>query len=161
MTMLALPYWPPSGNPFFANAREVFDAFRSSGLPIPGSLGLVAQAEAESAFKIDAAGDHVNGVATAFGVFQQHAARVAQIKQATGIDIMTFPPIAEQCRAAFWELEKFPALGLAQLRAATTAREAGIAGCKFFERAGQAGAAERRGAMGTRWSVYAAGNGWA
>lgn len=153
--MLTLPVWPPAGNAFFANAKAVFDAFRPY-LPIPGSLGMLAQAEAESAFKIDAVGDHDS----AFSIFQWHGPRIAAIKAATGIDIAKFPPIAEQCQAALWELNAFPSLGLAQLLAATTAMEAGIAGCQFFERAGAADAAERRGAMAERWSAYAAKNGW-
>lgn len=158
--MIPLPTWPPTSNIFFDNAKEVFDAFKSFGLANPGALGMVAQAEAESAFEITAAGDHVNGEPTAFGLFQHHGDRIAAIRKATGIDIASFPPIADQCRAAWWELQKYPSLGLAQLRAATTAMEGGIAGCQFFERAGAADAAERRGALAERWAAFAAKNDW-
>jgi hypothetical protein len=157
MTSIVLPIWPPaSDTAFFAAAREVFEQFRGYGLPIAGSLGMTANAEAESAFKIDIIGDD----GSAHGIFQWHSDRIAAIKKAIGVDIATAPPIDEQCAAAFWELQTLPALGLAQLRAVTTASEAGIAGCQFFERAGAAEAAERRGAMALRWSIYAAKNGW-
>ena len=155
--MTMLPVWPSaSDGAFFAAAKAVFDQFRGYGLPVAGALGLVAQAEAESAFKITIIGDD----GTAHGIFQWHAQRIAAIKAAIGIDIATAPPIDEQCAAAWWELTKFPALGLAQLRAATTAIEAGIVGCEFFERAGAKDAAQRRGGMAERWSTYAAENGW-
>jgi len=157
MITLTLPVWPSASDAsFFAAAKAVFDEFRGYGLPAAGSFGMVAQAEAESAFKLDAVGDHDS----AFGMWQHHGVRIAIIKEKIGIDIRAFPPLDEQCAAAWWELQTFPSLGLAELRAAATASEGGIAGCKFFERAGAKDALERRGAMGTRWSTYAAKNGW-
>lgn len=156
VTTFTLPIWPPASNAFFASAKQVFDAFRGYGLPVAGSLGLVAQAEAESAFKIDIIGDD----GSAHGIWQLHSDRIAQIKKATGIDIAAPAPIADQCKAAFWELNEYPYLGLAQIRAATTASEAGIIACQLYERAGAANAAERRGMLAERWAVYAADNGW-
>jgi hypothetical protein len=157
MTTLTLPVWPPASDvAFFAAAKAVFDEFRGYGLPIAGSLGMVAQGEAESAFKISIPGDD----GSAHGIFQWHTQRIAQIKAGTGIDITTAPPIADQCAAAWWELQTFPSLGLTQLRASTTAMQAGIAGCQFLERAGAKDAAQRRGAMAERWAAYAANNGW-
>jgi hypothetical protein len=175
MTSIALPIWPPaSDTAFFASAKAVFNEFRGYGLPIPGSFGMVVNFEFESAFEIGAKGDYVNGVPTAFAMGQWHEPRISQIKTAIGIDVTTFASaisgkptemeimvaIGDQCAAAWYELTSNPAFGLAELRAATTASEGGMAGCKYFERAGESDAMQRRGLGGERWAVYAAENGW-
>lgn len=173
-TIAPLPVWPPASNVFFAAAKEVFEQFRGYGLPIAGSLGMVANFEFESAFEIGAKGDKVNGIFTAFGMAQWHEPRISQIKAAIGIDVTTFSSvipgkptdteikvaIGDQCAAAWHELTSNPAFGFAELRAATTANEAGMAACQYFERAGASQAMQRRGLGAERWAVYAAKNGW-
>src|SRR5271157_4636720 len=113
MTMLAIPAWPdPStkeGAAFFANATAYVTALKAHLDSNAFALGMLANAEAESSLDPAAEGDHVGSgagrVATAFGLHQWHADRIAAIKAGSGIDIVTFPPVEIQAEAVWWELQ--------------------------------------------------------
>lgn len=149
--MLELPEWPPTyeSAPWFYNSAAVaFNTWKSFGVTNPFALGMVAQFEAESAFKL-AAGDND----TAFGMGQWHEPRITEILKGCGIDIKT-APVADQVRAAWWELNNLEKAALADIQACTTAADAGAAACTYYERAGAADAAQRRGLMAERWATY-------
>ena len=154
--MLAIPQWPtpdtPAGQTFFANALAIVKAWRSYHVPNPMVFGFLANAEAESSLDPAAKGDHdERGEATAHGLYQLHGDRTDVIKAALDIDIVAGATIEAQVEAAMWELTKFSYFGLAEIKAATTAADAAIAICQKYERAGAAGAAQKRAAMAERW----------
>jgi len=145
-----IPAWPDpkseAGEVFFANARAIFAAWKARGESNAFSLAMLTQAEADSGLNPKALGDHD----TAYGLHLWHGDRVAAIKARTGIDLKTFPPIADQIAAAGWEIENLKWLGGAAMRNAPTARAAAIQACASFEPAGAPDAAERRGQMAER-----------
>jgi hypothetical protein len=150
-----LPVWPPSGNVFFQNAARCFNKWIALGLNPTVAYGLVANAEAESAFEVKAVGDND----TAYGVYQWHwTPRGAAILAATGIDVRSDPKIENHVAAAYWELTHLFAASWAQIQQAKTALDAGSLVCTMYERAGAAFAVERRGAMAERWLAYFAAN---
>jgi tail lysozyme len=151
---IILPTWPPDTDPFFQHAARVFNKWKSYGLSNEFALAMTAQAEAESAFLVNAKGDHD----TAYGIYQLHVDRCTVVKAATGIDVTVFPALEKQCDAAWWELNNTEKVALNNIRGATNARDAGIAACVYYERAGAPAAAERRGAMSERWAVYFTNN---
>ena len=152
--MIPLPEWPDPkselGKTFFANARAYFVEWKSFGVSNPFALGFLANAEAESSLDPRAE----NPREQAYGLHQWHMPRIQAIKANTDIDITTFPSIADQVRAARWEILTYPALGYLNTIDARTASAAGEAVCKYFERAGAADAMQRRGAMAERWAVW-------
>lgn len=110
---------------------------------------MLAQGEAESSLDVKAIGDHD----TAFGLHQWHGDRCDAIKAGCGIDPRTDGLIENHVLAANWELHNSERAALMKIEAATTAMDAGIAACVFYERAGASMAAQRRGAMSERWAV--------
>lgn len=158
--MLLLPQWPPFSkekpHPVFVAAAKVFNAFRSFGEGNPFAIAMVTMAFMESWFLPEAVGD--NG--TAFGVFQWHTDRAARIKTNTGIDLLAKPPpgLADQCRAAYWELNATETKARNAMRAAKTAYDAAAAATALYERAGAASAVERRAAEAEKWSAFIAAN---
>jgi hypothetical protein len=93
MTALPLPAWPdpasPEGAAFFGAAHAILAAWKAHGVANPFAFGMLAQAEAESSLDPNARGDHVKGEPTAFGLYQRHKARLAAIRGAKGIDILS------------------------------------------------------------------------
>ena len=160
----SIPAWPDpvslTGQTFFTNAKAIFSAWKSKGLANPAALAMLAQAEAESSFDPNAMGDpDAKGDATAYGLHQWHASRLAAIKAATEIDVMADAragkgTIPSQVDAAWWELMNLPWVGLKAIQSQSTAYGAACQACALFERVGAADAAQRRGAMAERWGVY-------
>jgi len=148
--MVVLEPWPPETDPFFSNAGKSINKWLSYGVSMPFALAMTAQEEAESSFDFKAHGDH----RSAYGLFQFHPDRCALIKSGTGIDIMKFPSIEQQIAGAWYELHSTERVAFDAISAAKTARDAGIAACVKYERAGAAMAAQKRGAMSERWAVY-------
>lgn len=146
--MIVMPEWPPATDPFFANAARCFNKWKSLGVLNPFALGMTANAEAESSFRILIEGDYN----TAFGIYQWHSDRVAAILAGCGIDVSKGPSIEQQVEAAWWELNNTEKLAKQKISDAATAADAGTAACVFFERAGAPMAAARRGAMAERWA---------
>jgi hypothetical protein len=160
-----IPTWPDAstkeGQAFFASARELFTLWMAKvGSPVI-ACGIIAQAEAESAFNPNACGDRgkATGEPTAFGLHQRHQDRLDEILKATGINIKArvlakVNTLPIEVEATWWELRAHPYLGLEALRNATTPFGAGFQATWRFERAGAAGACVRRGQMAQRWAEY-------
>jgi hypothetical protein len=151
--MIEIPAWPTlSQDPiFFNSAAKTYNKWKSYGVSNQFALAMVAQAEAESAFKLDANGDHKE----AYGIYQWHwSSRGEAILKGTGIDLRTFPSLESQIDAAWWEFQNTEKLAFTKISACTTANNASIASCIYFEGAGAPNAASRRGAMAERWADF-------
>ena len=153
-TFPGLPIWPPAGNEFFTSAAKVYKQFIKLGASVPFAIGMLTQAEFESAFKIDVRGDDDSAI----GIFQIHCDRAAVIKAKTGIDLAANPPLESQCLAAWWELHNTEPTALKALQVSTNASQAAQAACQYYERAGAENAIERRGRGGERWSNWISKN---
>ena len=113
-----------------ANRATIYQFWlKATGKP-SAAAGLTAQAQGESSFNPAAIGDHD----TAFGLQQWHGARAAAIKAGTGIDLTKLPPLADQLKAALWELKGPEARAWRAIPAAATPYDAGYAACRFWER---------------------------
>lgn len=147
---LELTPWPtmeedPS---FFSLAARIFNQWKALGVINPFALGMLAQAEAECSLNIRAIGDK----GTAYGLHQWHADRCQAMLAGCGVDPRKDPPVEAQVNAAWWELTHVETAALAKIRAAETAKDAGMAAATYYERAGASMAAEHRGAMAERWA---------
>ena len=145
-----------------AAAKQIYDAFNGwatdRGVFKPyHAAAIVEQADAESSFNPHALGDHE----TAFGLWQWHGARASQIHAATGINVKNAPPVADQIKAAKWELEysSYAKTALPRIVAAPTAHDAGAAACLYWEQAGAPGQPAKRGVGAEAWGAYFAGLG--
>lgn len=147
---IELTPWPALADDpaFFALGARVFNQWKINGVSNPFALGMLAQAEAECSLNVKAIGDK----GTAFGLHQWHNDRCAAIAAGCGVDPRKDPPVEAQVNAAWWELAHVETAALAKIRAAETAKDAGIAAAVYYERAGAPMAAERRGAMAERWA---------
>jgi hypothetical protein len=137
---------PPSIAVQQANAKIIYDFF----MPLIGSNGAVAavvNAAAESAMDPAAIGDHD----TAFGLWQLHPNRAGPIAKAIGIDLTILPPVADQCRAIWQELQTSEKHALAMIKAAPDAQFATEAWCQYYERPGAPGQVQKRGAATDGW----------
>ena len=173
-----IPAWPDpatgEGKTFFANASAILAAWKAHGVSNPFAFGMLAQAEAESSLDPNAKGDYyLNGVhqpwrahpvgePTSFGLYMRKAPRLAAIKAATGVDIQAavlagMNTVQADVDAAWWELTTQAFLGMKAIEAQATAYGAAMQACALFERAGALDAAERRGRMAERWTVWASG----
>ena len=90
-----------------ATARTIFEFWKSKGVTEIVAASFVADADRECSLSVSAEGDKVNGVPTAFGLAQDHMARVKSIRGGTGID-MRAASVADQCAGIFWEISKGP-----------------------------------------------------
>ncbi len=176
MTTPTLPAWPDEtsaeGIRFFGNAHAIVAAFKAHGLGNAAALAMLTMAEAESSLDPNAMGDYVDaagkrlpwsahptGTPGAFGLFQWHPARLNAVKAQTGVDIQAAVIAAKgdvqaQCEAAWWELTHGAGYGLKAIESAQTAYGAAVQATALFEKAGMLNAAQRRGAMAERWTVY-------
>ena len=147
---IELTPWPALADDpaFFALGARIFNQWKICGVINPFALGMLAQAEAECSLNVKAIGDS----GTAFGLHQWHADRCAALAAGCGVDPRKDPPVEAQVNAAWWELTHIETAALAKIRAAETAKDAGIAACVFFERAGAPLQAEKRGAAAERWA---------
>lgn len=127
--------------PQSARAKEAMDYFIGQGWTREQAAGIVANLQAESNFKPDAIGDG----GQAYGIAQWHPDRQANFQKFAGHSIRgsTFE---EQLKFVQWELTHTESAAGNQLRVADTAREAGAAVSKYYERpADREGEAARRG----------------
>lgn len=135
---------------YYASAATIYKFWLDAGLTPAQACGLLAQADAESSLNANAIGDHDQ----AFGLDQWHGDRVAAIKAGCGVDLKKLPPLADQLKAALWELQHAEKHALAQIKTATTAYDAGYAACRFWERPGSTAQYAKRGAKAEQWAVY-------
>lgn len=140
---------PPSIAVQQANAKIIFDFFADPARLGPiGALGMVAQAQGESAFEPTAIGDHDNAV----GLFQLWPERRAAIKAGCGVDITPQTSIEDQCFGVWWELMNVERKALSMIKAATTPYEAGYNAEVYYERSGTPGDPEKRGNFAVTWA---------
>jgi len=151
---IVLPVWGPITSPFFVLAARVMNKWLSLGVSETVALGLVANAEAESAFDVAAVGDHDR----AFGLYQWWTNRVLAILANAKIDVRTDPLIEHHVEAAWWELNNTYVQVWTEILNAQTANEAAQAICTLYEGASALNAAIRRGAMADRWAAFFAAN---
>ena len=154
--MIPLPKWPLASNIFFVRAAQLYNEWLAVPVSRPFAIGMLTQAEFESAFKVDAIGDS----GTAYNLYQWHwSGRGNVILSGTGIDIRTETNFKRLVAAAWWEMNntRYTKARDAILAAATEV-DAAIAACTYFEGAGAEDAAERRGAGAERWGSWIAGN---
>ena len=124
----------------------IAETFCGHGWPIVDGYGVAANAFNKSSFDPDAEGDH----RTAYGLFQWHGDRQTQFKQVFGKDLRD-APAEDQIKFVDWELRNSERKAGDALKAAKTARDAGEAFCRLYERAGAPGQAEKRGALAQQW----------
>ena len=135
---------------YYANAAIIYSRFMiKPGVKSCHALGLLTQADAESSLRALVVGDH----GTAFGLFQEHEARVAAIKAGCGIDMHT-ASIPDQCDGVWWELTHTEKAALAHILAAKTAYDAAYAACRYFERPASTAQYAKRGDKAEQWAVY-------
>jgi Phage tail lysozyme len=135
---------------YYATAATIYAFWLDAGFSPAQAAGLLAQADAESSLNPKAVGDHDK----AFGLHQWHSERLALIKRGCGIDLKTLPPLADQLKAALWELEHPENGALLRIRMAKTAYEAGYDAARFWERPGSTLQYQKRGDKAEAWAVY-------
>jgi hypothetical protein len=136
---------------YYANAAAIFSFWvKTAGLTEAQACGMVAQADAESSLNPLAVGDHDQ----AFGLDQWHQARIDAIRNGCGVDLRKRPPLADQLRAALWELKNTEKTAWTQIRMAQTAYQAGYNAARFWERPGDTAQYARRGDKAEQWLVY-------
>ena len=86
-----------------ADARTIFDYWHGKTGSDIIAASWVADADRECSLKASAVGDH----GSAFGLAQDHMARVRSILAGAHVDMRT-ASIADQCAGIFWEVSKGP-----------------------------------------------------
>ena len=137
-----------------ASAAIIAKFWTGAGLTLPQACGLLAQADAESSLDPKAQGDKVRGKPTAFGLDQWHPSRVAAIREGCGVDLSKLPPLADQLKAALWELQHTEHVAWTKIKATHTAFDAGYAAAKYWERPGAAAQYVKRGNRAEVWLMY-------
>lgn len=132
-----------------AKAAAIYEFWLSAGLTSAQACGLLAQAEAESSLNPKAVGDHDQ----AFGLEQWHLSRVDAIRNGCGVDLAALPPLADQLKAALWELQHTERRAFARIKAAKTAYDAGYAACRYWERPASTAQYAKRGDAAEKWAV--------
>jgi hypothetical protein len=131
-------------------AATIYQFWLANGFTPAQACGLLAQADAESSLKPDAVGDH----GQAFGMQQWHRERVDAIRNGCGVDLTKLPPLADQLKAALWELQHTEKHALNQIKATKTAFDAGYAAARFWERPAAVAQYSKRGNTAEAWGVY-------
>lgn len=135
---------------YYANAATIYRFWLSAGLTPPQAAGLLAHADAESSLNPLAIGDRDQ----AFGLDQWHPSRVDAIRNGCGVDLTRRPPLADQLKAALWELQNTEKHAFLQIKATTTASDAGYAACRFWERPARVAQYAKRAVLAEKWAVY-------
>ncbi len=140
-----LPAWPTLdsafGAAFFGRMAQLYNCLRREGFQNPAAVGILANADMESAFRPGVVGDG----GTAYSVFQWHwSPRGTAILAGTGIDVRTETSPGAIVRALVFELNSTYRPVLQALNAATTGADAAGKFCDGFEGAGAPGAHQRR-----------------
>lgn len=135
---------------YYANAATIYKFWLDAGFTPAVAAGLLAQADAESSLNPLAVGDHDS----AFGIDQWHPARVQAILTGCGVDLTKKPPLADQLKAALWELQHPEKGALAKIVAAKTAYDAGHDACRYWERPASTAQYAKRGDKAEAWAVY-------
>lgn len=137
-------------NDYESSAVTIAKFWTGAGLTLAQACGLLAQADAESSLNPKAVGDHDE----AFGLDQWHGSRAAAILKGCGVDLTRLPPLADQLKAALWELENTEKAAFAKIRATRTAYDAGYAAALYWERPSDPAQYEKRGNKAEVWLMY-------
>jgi hypothetical protein len=151
---------PAPGHWLWQRAEIIVSEFRAAKKSNPWIIAALANGFAESNWTAKVAGDH----GKSFGPWQINYGYFGEeILAKTNVDIRTETDLRKQCQALLWLLENFEANGkkafakvVADLNAAKTGAEATRIWCVEFERAGAAGAADRRVAIAPAIGVWLA-----
>ena len=142
---------------YYVTAARVFNAWRRRRVSDAFAVGMLAQADMESAFRTDLVGDH----GQAYSMYQWHwVPRGQAILNATGVDVRNERNVDRIVEAAWWELAGAHGMGEVERRAfqllksAPDAAFAARAACTYFEGAGAADAAERRAHDAEFWATW-------
>jgi hypothetical protein len=135
---------------YYSNAAAIYQFWLANGFTPAQGAGMLAQADAESSLETYAVGDHDQ----AFGLHQWHLSRVDAIRNGSGVDLTKLPPLADQLKAALWELQHTEKAALAHVKAARTAYDAGYAAARFWERPGSTAQYAKRGDRAEYWATY-------
>ena len=132
---------PANPAPYWIAAAQIYNGLRGCSAPIPMTVGALANADMESAFKPGAVGDRD----TAFNIWQWHwSPRGERILAGTGIDVRHEASIKKICSALWWELNNVYPNQLVMLKAFKVSGMAARYFCTFIEGAGATDAASRR-----------------
>lgn len=131
-------------------ARQIYEFWIGVGLTASQACGMLAQADAESSFNFKAVGDH----GEAFGLHQMHTDRIKLINEGCGIDISKLPPVLDQLKGIWYELQHSEHGALKHIRATTNATDAGQVACKYYERPASAQEPLKRGVTSKGWYDY-------
>lgn len=155
MTTFSPIVLPHPTDPSWKRAEQLVTAFRARGEQNPFIVAAIANGYAESAWRAVIAGDNDKS----FGPWQINWVYGGlPIVKATGIDIRTEPDLAKHVDALLWLLASKPYARIsADIDAAKTGADATRAFVVDFERAGAAGAVERRVAIAPQIEVWLAG----
>ena len=135
---------------YYPNAATIYKFWLAAGFTPAQSAGLLAQADAESSLDVKAVGDH----GAAFGLDQWHLSRCDAIRNGCGVDLKKLPVLADQLKAALWELKGPENHAWRAILAAPTAYEAGYAACRFWERPAATSDYAKRGNFAEEIAVY-------
>jgi ATP/maltotriose-dependent transcriptional regulator MalT len=141
---------------YYDNANTIYNFWLSNGFTKEQACGLLTQADAESSLNPYAKGDKdkVTNEYKAFGLYQLHTDRVALIKTHCGIDMTTETDVTKQLQGVLWELNHSEKKALNEIKKANTAYMAAFAACKYYERPGAIGQADKRGIKAGVWFEY-------
>jgi hypothetical protein len=132
---------------YYATAAQIAKFWLDAGLTLPQACGLLAQADAESSLNPKAVGDH----GQAFGLNQWHASRVHAIKKGCSVDLTKLPSLADQLKAALWELNGPESHAFTLIKQQVTAYDAGFVACRTWERPASVAQWPKRGGRAQEW----------
>lgn len=111
-------------------AQKVVTQMKGYGAELKDICAVLASIQGESSFNPKAVGDHGH----AFGLCQIHADRAALIKAGCGVDLTTLPPLEDQIKGIWFELNHSEKHAWAMTKATATPYAAGYAFCQYYER---------------------------
>jgi hypothetical protein len=154
-----LPDWPaldsPFGQAYFTRMAHLYNCLIKAGFHNPAAVGIIANADMESAIEPTAVGDEGN----AFNIFQWWwAPRGMAILQGCGVDVRTETRMDQIVAALTWELAYPYATTFTAVSAATTGADAAGKFCDMFEGASAPGAHQRRQDDALRIETFLADN---
>ncbi len=112
------------------NAQQVIEFFMAKGLTRAQAAGIAGNLKFESGFRPDAVGDG----GTSFGIAQWHNGRGDAMKAFCREHGYSTTSFKGQLEYLWHELNGSESNALTKLRATTTANDAGMAFCRYFER---------------------------
>ena len=131
-------------------AVEIYIGFRKASFSNSFAVAMVTMAEAESSFRVDVVGDNGH----AFGLWQLHGDRIAQIADKIGIKIDSTSTVADQITAVIWELNNTEKYAKHMIESATSAFQAAYNATRYYERPGDHAQWEIRGKRAEYWDNF-------